>query len=75
MIYHILPESASFSESRGGAIARWVANVLGEGHEAIVCSSADASYGFADTRVLALRHLTAQDNAKSNVTLALAGEP
>jgi spore coat protein SA len=55
MIYHVLPESEPFSESRGGAIARWAANVLGEGQEVIVCPSADASYGFNDKRVLALR--------------------
>ena len=57
MIYHVLPESEPFSESRGGAIARWTANVLSEGKEVIVCPSADASYGFDDTRVLALRRL------------------
>jgi hypothetical protein len=73
MIYHVLPESEPFSESPGVAIVRWAANVMGERQEVIVCTSAYASYGFDDTRVLALR-VTVQANAKSNFTLALAGE-
>jgi hypothetical protein len=75
MIYHVLPESEPFSESRGGAIARRSANVLGEGQRVIVCSSEDASHGFDVMRVLALVRVTAEGDAKSRFTPALAGEP
>jgi hypothetical protein len=75
MIYHVLPESEPFSESRGGAIARRAANGLGERLEAVVCPSADPSWGVDNRRVIALQHLTGQSNVKSNVTLASAGEP
>jgi hypothetical protein len=75
MICHVLSESELVSASRDGAIARLAATGLGERLAAVVCPSADASCGVDNARVLALQPLTAQSNAKSSVTLALAGEP
>jgi spore coat protein SA len=53
-IYHFLDEAESFSEFSGGAISRWVANVLKDRKESVVCRTFDASWGFADDRVFTL---------------------
>ncbi len=52
MIYHVLPEVEPFSEHHGGALSRWVANVLrGDNHSTIVCPWADSSWGFPSEQV------------------------
>lgn len=52
-VYHILPDEEPFSESSGGAISRWCANVLRDDPESsIIAPSADQSWGFASHRVL-----------------------
>lgn len=53
-IYHLLDERADFSETKGGAIARWAANVLRNGDEIVVCPSFDASWGFPQQRLFEL---------------------
>ena len=51
-VYHLLPESESFSENNGGSIARWVANVVREDEGAIIVApSSDVSYDFDPTRI------------------------
>src|ERR1700750_889088 len=50
-VYHLLDEAEPFSESDGGAISRWAANVLREGEEVIVCPDYDASWGFDEKRL------------------------
>lgn len=51
MIYHVLTESEPFSEFNGGAIARWVANVIGRQTGVVICPSADSSYRFPKEKV------------------------
>jgi len=53
-VYHLLDEAESFSEFSGGAISRWVANVLKDGKEMVVCRSFDDSWGFPSHRVYRL---------------------
>jgi spore coat protein SA len=53
-IYHLLDEAEAFSESHGGAISRWMANVLRDGEEIIVCPSADNSWNFDNERLYVL---------------------
>ena len=50
-IYHLLDEKEPFSESKGGAISRWAANVLRDGNEVVICTWADSSWGFPDKRI------------------------
>jgi spore coat protein SA len=50
-IYHLLDESETFSDKKGGAISRWAANVLRHGDEIVICPSFDSSWGFAQARV------------------------
>jgi spore coat protein SA len=51
-IYHLLTESEPFSEANGGAISRWVANVVRHDDDAIVLApSSDASWGFDPARI------------------------
>ena len=55
-VYHLLSETEPFSDYRGGAISRWVANVLKRDTESVIlCPSADDSWGFSKTRVVAIR--------------------
>ncbi|MGA2907163.1 MAG: glycosyltransferase family 4 protein [Terracidiphilus sp.] len=52
MIYHVLTEQENFSEFEGGAISRWVANVLRDEPDThIICQKADNSWGFERDRV------------------------
>ena len=53
-IYHLLDEAEPFSEFSGGAISRWVANVLKDRKETVVCRSFDDSWGFPNGRVFRL---------------------
>jgi spore coat protein SA len=53
-IYHLLDESEHFSEFRGGAISRWVANVLRNGNETVICPSFDNSWGYPLSRLFRL---------------------
>jgi spore coat protein SA len=53
-IYHLLDEAEPFSEVRGGAISRWVANVLRNGNETVICQSYDNSWGYPVSRLLRL---------------------
>ncbi len=58
MIYHVLTEAEPFSEHFGGAISRWVANVLRDDESGtVVCPWADSSWGFSPGRILGLRRL------------------
>lgn len=58
MIYHLLDECEPFSEFEGGAISRWVANVLRhDSDSAVVCAAADSSWGFPSERVLVIPEL------------------
>ena len=59
-VYHLLDEAEVFSETDGGAISRWVANVLRDGEEIVVCPSSDQSWQFASGRVYEMPywHLT-----------------
>jgi len=51
-VYHLLTESEPFSEQRGGAISRWVANVVRAEQDTVVLApSDDGSWGFAAERV------------------------
>jgi glycosyltransferase involved in cell wall biosynthesis len=58
-VYHLLPEAEIFSEFAGGAISRWVANVLRNDMSGVVvaCSS-DLSWGFDAARIIDLPALT-----------------
>jgi spore coat protein SA len=53
-IYHLLDESERFSEFSGGAISRWVANVLKDSGETVVCPSFDTSWGYPVSRLFRL---------------------
>jgi spore coat protein SA len=57
-IYHLLDEAEPFSESRGGAISRWVANVLRDGEETIICPAFDSSWGYPAERLCRLPNWT-----------------
>ncbi len=58
MVYHFLDESEPFSEHKGGAIQRIVANLLkGDEDSKVVCVSADDSWGFPESRLLKLSPL------------------
>jgi spore coat protein SA len=52
-VAHLLDENETFSSYRGGAISRWIANVLR--HEAsslVICADSDATWEFPPERVL-----------------------
>jgi spore coat protein SA len=51
MLYHLLDEREVFSEGNGGAISRWVANVMRGGDEVVICVSADDSWGYPPERI------------------------
>ena len=53
-IYHMLDEAEPFSEVKGGAISRWVANVLRDGDEKVICQSFDDSWGYPANRLFRL---------------------
>lgn len=54
-VYHLLPEAEAFSEFDGGAISRWVANVLRNDKDGMVATCKnDASWGFDAARIIAL---------------------
>ena len=53
-IYHLLDEAEPFSEFSGGAISRWVANVLRHRSETIICQSFDDSWGYPADRLVRL---------------------
>lgn len=54
MIYHILSEMEAFSESQGGALSRWVANVARDQRNLIVCPSADESWNFPREQLICI---------------------
>jgi spore coat protein SA len=55
MVYHLLDESEPFSEHKGGAIQRIVANLLrGDSQSKVVCVSADDSWGFPESQIVRL---------------------
>lgn len=52
-IYHVLPEGEPFSAISGGAISRWVANVLRvDASACVVCPTQDGTWGFEGERVM-----------------------
>lgn len=55
MVYHILPEREPFSDIEGGAIGRWVANVIEPLEGVVVCPSSDDTYGFSSERIAILK--------------------
>jgi spore coat protein SA len=55
-IFHLLDEAEPFSEVNGGAISRWVANVLKNGDETVICQSFDDSWGYPADRIFRLPH-------------------
>ncbi len=58
MIYHLLSEAEPFSEHHGGAVSRWVANVLRDDESStVICPSADSTWGFPVARVWVLSGL------------------
>jgi glycosyltransferase involved in cell wall biosynthesis len=58
-VYHLLPEAEIFSEFAGGAISRWVANVLrNDVSGRVVACSSDLSWRFDPTRIIAVPNLT-----------------
>lgn len=57
-VYHLLTEAEPFSEQRGGAISRWVANVVRRDENAVVLAPLDdGSWGFAHGRVQVVEEL------------------
>jgi spore coat protein SA len=58
-VFHLLPEGEPFSEFHGGAISRWVANVLrGDLSGFVVCAGGDGSWKFAPERVMTVLGLS-----------------
>ena len=56
--FHVLTEAEPFSEFNGGAISRWVANVLRNlAHSVVVCPSADDTWKFAPESIYLLYRL------------------
>lgn len=53
-IFHLLDEAEPFSEFSGGAISRWVANVVRGGKETVICPSFDNSWGYPEERLFRL---------------------
>jgi spore coat protein SA len=53
-IFHLLDEAEPFSEFSGGAISRWVANVLRSGKETVICQSFDNSWKYPEERLFRL---------------------
>jgi spore coat protein SA len=52
VIYHVLSEMEAFSESQGGALSRWVANVARDQRNMVVCPSADESWKFPKEQII-----------------------
>lgn len=53
--FHVLTEAEPFSEFNGGAISRWVANVLrNTAHSVVVCPAADDTWKFAPESICLL---------------------
>ena len=58
MVYHLLDESEPFSEHKGGAIQRIVANLLRDDEQSkVVCVSADDSWSYPESKILRLSPL------------------
>ena len=54
-VYHLLPEAEVFSAFDGGAISRWVANVLrNDAAGMVVACGSDTTWGFDAARIVAL---------------------
>ena len=52
LVYHVLPEAEPFSEYLGGAISRWVANVLqADRSGVVVCPTADDSWKLEPSKI------------------------
>ncbi len=64
MIYHLLPETETFSEHGGGAQSRWVANVLrADAGAKIVCARADSTWQFPADRIIRVSGLAQYGDA------------
>jgi spore coat protein SA len=68
MIYHLLTEAEPFSEVTGGAISRWVANVIRKSDSRVVCPSFDGSWGYSPGRVITLPHFNDRSVARKIVS-------
>ena len=68
MIYHLLAESEPFSDIKGGAVSRWVANVNRTCGGSVVCCCADETWGFDSERIAILPkvHLLRRVRAKAH---------
>jgi spore coat protein SA len=70
--FHLLTESEPFSEHNGGAISRWVANVVRTDSDSIVVApSADGSWDFPAERVRIAEKLTGYKQISSRAGRAL----
>jgi spore coat protein SA len=66
--YHLLTESEPFSEFDGGAISRWVANVLRNDSSAVVvCPSHDGTWKFPSEAVITLPKLARYRNYRRHL--------
>jgi spore coat protein SA len=55
IVYHVLPEGEPFSERYGGALSRWVANVVrGDRNSIVICPWADATWNLDPAHILEL---------------------
>jgi spore coat protein SA len=60
MIYHLLPETETFSAYRGGAISKNIANIMRfDSSRVVVCQSADDTWGYGPDRILVIPELRA----------------
>ena len=58
--FHLLTESEPFSEFSGGAISRWVGNIVrGEASSVVVCPAADETWQLSPERITVLPRLAA----------------
>jgi spore coat protein SA len=68
MVYHLLDESEPFSEHKGGAIQRIVANLIrGDENSKVVCASADGSWNHPESQILQLSSLRGRARWRGNL--------
>jgi glycosyltransferase involved in cell wall biosynthesis len=58
MIYHLLPETETFSAYRGGAISKNIANIMRfDSSRVVVCQACDDTWGYRANRILVIPEL------------------
>ena len=66
-VFHLLTESEPFSEHHGGAISRWVANVLCADEDSVVLvPSWDGTWAFAPGRIRTVKHFAMYKRVKAS---------